>query len=642
MPKFLITAFFILTASLRAEITLSRDGKMLVTIVVPASELKGARKPVEEISGKSANGSLAAAEVAHYLQLITGAAPDIVKDSDAIPADRVLICIGPVSLSAALVKEHPLKPEEICLHTAGNTIHILGGDTADSGETVRGTLYAAYEFIERSLGVRWLFPGEHGEVVPHHPTLTVPELDYRFQPPVQKRKVRNVALSREDTFAPILKGWGITMDAWQAAHDPDVDSAWFRRQRLGSRTEIDGGHSYAGFYEKYGKDHPDWFALQPDGTRVQHPPRERLCKSNPELWDEIARLRIAAFKADPSLRTASICPNDGGRNFFCMCEKCRALDPPEAPKLLNDRSLIDPATRQPFPAYPSLTDRVFTFYNEIAKRVRREMPDRYLVAYAYSVYRTPPVRITSLEPNLIIGYVGLNLEAIDAWSKIAPQLYIRPNDLGPGRDLGMPRNTAASLAKAVKFAVDHKAIGFDFDNCHGNWGGHGLDYYVLCKALWNPSLDPQEVIKDYCHAAYGPAAEAMLRYHERLEKVTSQVIADPDLGARGANPTQVRRYYTDALLASLESDLAAARAALGATDADALARVNMAADGVTYARAVTPLLDVARKKKSPEYQARMKTVEDVLKQQALSRSVAALHSFRYLRMILSTAGQEVE
>ena len=31
--------------------------------------------------------------------------------------------------------------------------------------------------------------------------------------------------------------------------------------------------------------------------------------------------------------------------------------------------------------------------HEIAKRVRREMPDRDLVAYAYSVYRSVPVKV---------------------------------------------------------------------------------------------------------------------------------------------------------------------------------------------------------------------------------------------------------
>jgi len=172
-------------------------------------------------------------------------------------------------------------------------------------------------------------------------------------------------------------------------------------------------------------------------------------------------------------------------------------------------AIIFMTPRHDFPEYPALSDRVFTFFNESAKRACAEMPDRSLVAYAYSVYRTPPARLKALEPNLIVGYVGLDLEAIDAWSKIAPKLYIRPNDLGPAIDLGMPRNHAAYLAEAVKFCVEHHAIGFDFDNCQGNWRGHGLDYYVLGKALWNPDLNARAIIAIYAERL--AAVETMLK-----------------------------------------------------------------------------------------------------------------------------------
>jgi hypothetical protein len=338
---------------------------------------------------------------------------------------------------------------------------------------------------------------------------------------------------------------------------------------------------------------------------------------------------------------ASLAPNDGGANKWCICAACRALDPADAPKLLNDRSLIDPATKLPFAEYPALTDRVFTFFNEIAKRVRREMPDRDLVAYAYSVYRTPPVKIGPLEPNLIIGYVGLDPADIEAWSRIAPRLYIRPNDLGPAIDLGLPRNNAVHLADAVKFAVEHKAIGFDFDNCHGNWSAHGLDYYVLAKALWNPALDVRAIIADYCQAAYGPAAAPMQRYHDRLEKISDQVRADPQLAPRSPHAVRLRRYYSEEELTALESDLAEAKNLCGDV-AGFQARIQMAAESVKYARLVTSLLEVAHDKKSPLFTERLTAVEAFLKTKVLTPELAPLHSHRYLRMALAYAEREVE
>ena len=161
------------------------------------------------------------------------------------------------------------------------------------------------------------------------------------------------------------------------------------------------------------------------------------------------------------------------------------------------------------------------------------------------------------------------------------------------------------MARAVQFAVEHKAIGFDFDNCHGNWSSHGLDYFVLCKALWNPDLDVRATIADYCRAAYGPGAAAMLRYHERLEKISAAVRGDALLATkRTPHAARLCFHYSPAALSALEADLAAAQAALGNTDPAALARVNMAADSVQYARRVTALLEVAADKKSAAYQQR--------------------------------------
>lgn len=303
--------------------------------------------------------------------------------------------------------------------------------------------------------------------------------------------------------------------------------------------------------------------------------------------------------------------------------------------------LIDPATKQPFAEYPSLSDRTFTFFNKVAARVGREMPDRDHVAYAYSVYRSVPVRVRQLQPNLIVGYVGMNLNEIEAWSTIAPKLFIRPNDLGPAIDLGMPRNNAPWFAQAVKFGVEHKVIGFDFDNGNGNWSAHGLDYYVLCKAMWNPDLDVAATIADYCRAAYGPAADVMQQYHDTLAKISEQVRADPELGPRSPHAARVRRYYSEEALQALEALVKSARSAQG-DDPGVKARIQMPADAVKYARLVTSLLEVAHDKKSPLLAERLTVVETFLKTKVLTPELAPLHSHRYLRMALAYAEREVE
>ncbi len=620
-----------------ADITLVRDGRPQVLIIVPEGLHKHVQKPADQLTGDGMVVPLAAVELADYLGKMSGVRPQIATESQRELPEGPRVFVGHCKASADLAP----KPEEIVILTRNGNLHICGGDSGPGGMICKGTLYAVYDFIEQELGVRWLFPGEHGEVVPKRGTITLGEINRREQPRIAKRKVRDVAVSREETYAPVLEKWGVPLEAWKAAQGAAVNGPWYRRMRLGHRIEINGGHAFGGWWEKHGDKHPEWFALQPDGTRTQTPVRERLCKSNAALWDEIARVKIAEFKANPALTTASISPNDGGPNKFCMCDACRALDPAEAPKILGDSQLIDPATKQPFAEYPSLSDRVFTFFNAIAARVYREMPDRDLVAYAYSVYRSVPVRVKQLQPNLIVGYVGLKREEIEAWSRIAPKLYIRPNDLGPAIDLGLPRNHAAWFAESVKFSVEHKAIGFDFDNGHGNWSAHGLDYYVLCKALWNPDLDVAATIVDYCRAAYGSAAEVMMKYHAMLAKISDQVRADPQLTARSPHAARLRRYYREEAIHALEAIVKSAQAVQG-DDTGVSARIQMAAESLKYARLVTSLLEVAHDKNSPVLAECLAAVESFLKTKVLTPELAPLHSHRYLRMALSYAEREVE
>ena len=178
-------------------------------------------------------------------------------------------------------------------------------------------------------------------------------------------------------------------------------------------------------------------------------------------------------------------------------------------------------------------------------------------------------------------------------------------------------------------------------NGHGNWSAHGLDYYVLCKALWNPDLDVAANIADYCRAAYGPAAEVMQQYHDTLAGISDQVRADPELGPRKPHAARLRRYYNQESLQALEAFVKNAQAEQG-DDPGVKARIQMAADAVKYVRLVTSLLEVAHDKKSPVLAERLAAVESFLKSKVFTPELAPLHSHRYLRMALAYAEREVE
>jgi hypothetical protein len=137
----------------------------------------------------------------------------------------------------------------------------------------------------------------------------------------------------------------------------------------------------------------------------------------------------------------------------------------------------------------------------------------------------------------------------------------------------------------------------------------------------------------------------MQLFHERLEKISDQVRADPQLAPKSPYAARLRRYYSAEALTALESEIVAARKAVNDSDDPDMrtsARIEMAADSVKYARLITTLLEVAHDKKSPRFIESLAAVESFLKTKVLTPELAPLHSHRYLRMALAYAEREVE
>ena len=216
---------------------------------------------------------------------------------------------------------------------------VLAGDDAAgdpwSISTAAGSMLAVYTLLEDHLGVRWFWPGEFGEHVPVNADALVPRLDERRQPAFE---IRSVQLGYSSVYHTKVFS--------------DAAKRWARRARLGWVKSAVFGHSWeVAFDLRKGetfKQHPEWFALV---NGVRRPPQ--MCTTHPEV---IARMvdYVLAGKQD----IMNISPSDGGG--FCECERCQALDVPGV--LAYDKKHVQ------------LSDRIFTYANEIARRVREKNP----------------------------------------------------------------------------------------------------------------------------------------------------------------------------------------------------------------------------------------------------------------------------
>ena len=484
----------------------------------------------------------------------------------------------------------------------GDTRLVLSGRAAG--------LSHAVTYLLETLGCRYLWPGKTGKIIPKVAVLDIPAISISHVSPFKVREIR--------VFDPLQDYWRQNLERLKidpreykkvfdaASTDHPGNRSFFVWHGVNDgRDQLGGayawGHYFGDYYQKYGKEHPDWFALQPTGTREQvlrdRPERPQLCLSNKGLALQCAADHIARFKKTPGINGLSGSLPDGGYMTECMCENCRRLDPPNARKV---RIHVQAPLWTSF-EYASLTDRAMTFCNEIVAAIRRECPGKKLCYDIYSTYSLPPVRVKP-DPDLVFiscdgSYVSEKAyrafrQNIADWSTFGNPLLWRPNGL-IGFHGAMPQNFARLAFKDMETFKVNGVFGTDFDCMDSQWAVKGLAYYMISKAHLNiDRLDYATLLDDYCAKAFGPAAKEMRGYFDALE----------DTLRYGIWRSEEKKSWIKCALAldldSLKGFFDRAKAA-AAGDEEVLARIDFHEEGLRYA-AFVKAIAVAEKTGSPD------------------------------------------
>jgi len=453
--------------------------------------------------------------------------------------------------------------EEIIVRTYPGVLVIVGDDERPDGHKLEGTVFAVDIFAEEILGVKLLWPGELGEIVPQRSTIEVNAVDIRQKPILVDRHMVNSGYN--PVTHPKLDALGWDRETYR--HFQEISRLWFRFHRIGGSYYGSFGHAFGDYWERFHREHPDWFALQPDGTRDNSQPEHalyeshRLCISNPGLIEQVAKDCMEKLKNNPTLDAVSVSPNDGGDQTFCLCPNCESWDAAEG-------DTIYMRSKQGRIPHVSLTDRFVRFYSKIAEIVEKEYPDRNIGAYAYHHYVNAPIH-AKLHPSVVIGFVpGMKMYQNDAereqvrsnwlqWSQAAQKLFLRPNSLMALHAL--PTNYVHRLGEDMQFFTNHKMLFARYDCNFHHWATNGLNYYVLARLLWDPYQNVNEVVDEFCTVGFGPAARTIRRYFDEIERITRAIAAESQ---RPSSET-IARHYTNETLAKLNQILTEAEQIAG-------------------------------------------------------------------------------
>ncbi len=471
---------------------------------------------------------VAALELQKHLKIITGM---------EIPVNEQASAGQYTFLFSGVPAGKTLKPEEAVWKTQKDSTVFYGDDTPSRRdasvssiifvEQKSGTLTAVYDFLEKQFGVRWLWPGDGGIVAPHSDDLRLNTGEGNWTPELEERHI----------------GPGYGMWKWaryeQAAKNlpkefrldkPQYEAKaldtffWLRRMRMGKSVNYKLGHAFTDWWAKYGKSHPEYFALQPDGVRRPQNPKwphsVKLCVSNPAVVKQV----VENWRQAGMPSSINTCENDS--RGYCRCLECLKLDV----VLPGEKTLSELKPEEEGKAM--LTDRYVHFANAVLAEAAKYRPDVVATMYAYSCYSEPPRR-EKVSPGVVVGFVPFMMNPFDVtdthWQKWreagAKLLLLRPNDQHV--NTGLPMGFEKRLYDHFHLGVENGIFATSYDSLHNYWQATGVADYVLARAHASPSASFDSLMDEYC-SAFGAAAPEMREYFDywRVNVFESKIMKD--------------------------------------------------------------------------------------------------------------------
>jgi len=381
--------------------------------------------------------------------------------------------------------------EAYAIRTSTARILILGG-------TDLGASHGVYRLLEE-MGCRWFFPNAtaNWEVIPSTPGL-------EFQ--------RDVTDRPAFLYRGIWAGYGIFGDD----HHPSATAAvprsavgdfadWARRNVQGKSFVVQAGHNLSnvvGVNRAEFEAHPEYFALS-GGKRTGGP---QLELGNPRVREMIIEWVRDYFTKNPDADMFSVDPADG----------YGASESPETVAYAGNAS-----------------DAQFKMANEVAQMLQKEFPGKMVGMYAYNWHSDPPP--FDLEPNVYIQLtMGFNAgklsldQLFEQWPLKARNLgfydyysvWRWDADLWPGGRAGNKNYIIDKIRLFQKLNAQSKAFATSISaESSNNWGPNGRGYYLASKLMWNPQLDPEEVLQDFYDKAFGPASDEMKKFYDFQDNV---------------------------------------------------------------------------------------------------------------------------
>ncbi|MCX5661548.1 MAG: DUF4838 domain-containing protein [Planctomycetota bacterium] len=484
----------------------------------------GAAKATILVAPKAGpNEKLAAADLAKFIELMTGAKTPIVDTDDAIAAalkgDAPLLIVGSAALAAEpklqqkldkVAKKDPiLRADAVVVQRKGKRVYLAGNND-------EAHYYAVAKLLQL-WGCRWYLPTDFGQCIPEWPAIKVGKIDWAYGP---KLEVREYWIS------------------WNGSGEGQRE---FQLRNYMNHVSVGGGHILG----SYVKD------LVPAGKSVFNVPI-----TDPKTAEVVAEKVDAPFAKDQNF---SLGMEDGTYESDFAPDKEMAAN-------LWDKYMMNRV----------LTDNFMVFYNAVCKNLLAKHPQsKSKIGFlAYTNITIPPQRKIVAEKPLIASLAPIDIDpnhGVNDWRSPAAMEYgamvKRWSEVMQGRvfiydyDQGMliwrdiPNPCLTPIVQNMKFYEEAGILGVDTESRNAI-AMVFLNLHVRGQAMWDTSVDLKALLAEFYPKFYGPAAKEMEAYWNTLFKAWDDtIVTEHEYFAAPA-------IYTPELIAKLRESLEAGESAM--------------------------------------------------------------------------------
>ena len=370
------------------------------------------------------------------------------------------------------------------------------------GGSPHGVLFGAQEFLERYLGVRWLMPGEIGEHIPKHPTISVPRQEVKQEPAFFSRQLSGTS--------------------FHGGREKNPVAMFLFRQRMHGRMSFHHNLLHLFPASKYAKSHPEFYPMVNGKRHV--PEKNSDYHWQPDLHaegivEEGVRSINEYFDKSPSSESYSLGMND---THAWDDSVTKAKD-----ATLNSIGLTD------------LSDYFYDWASKIAEGVLAEHPDKWFGCLAYNETTDPPKKV-GLNPR-ILPYVCIDrmywadpemrrrdIARTKAWRKVAPKLAWYDYIYGDQFYL-LPRFYPHLMSEYIRFAHESGVVAYYAEAYPKPKWTEGPKLYIFLRLLWDPYLDVDATLAEWYRLAVGEqAAPYLAEYYAFWETFWTQRVPKTD------------------------------------------------------------------------------------------------------------------